>query len=449
MKVGKNLKYIFIKYTFFLLLFIYVFRFLLFGSNEQIYIAAFISAISFISLFIFIKYILVRQEPFEKGNVLYIFLILYMFLSFSYLKYKFMLVSGLSLLIVYVAILILSEYISFKRLFWDIYHYYSLGIIFLCLIMQIIVHKQLFGITLIDNRFGWFLYKEIPLSDPNYFAVFIGLAMLYFYFMFSNRQVKNKSRWLHLTLFLVSGYFLLITLSRGVVFSLIITLVLIAIIKEWGNIKFVLASCMLPIALSIGWILLQTFGSTNVENVNFSTIQRFLLLNSSDRISVWTSLFDGFKNSSLFSVLFGNGFQSGSSVGAKFYFGIEPDSNNLIFKNPHNMFLQLLIECGILGIIILLPIAFMYFWQTVKNLQRNNYVPLALLIFFVNVNLSLNVMGFREQALVFGIFLLASIRISESQTQMIVRNRGEKGEVQLSHGHCWKERRSEKLSSVP
>lgn len=360
-----------------------------------------------------------------------------------------MLISGLSLLIVYTAILILSEYISFKHLFWDIYHYYSLGIVFLCLILQIVVHQKLFGMTLIDNRFGWFLYNDISVSDPNYFAVFIGLAMLYFYFRFSNRQAKKRSRLFHLASFLASGYFITSTLSRGVVFSLIITLVVIAIIKEWGNLKFVMASCTLPAALSLGWILLQIFGVNNAEHVDFSTFQRFLLLNSSDRIAIWISLFNGFKESSLFTVLFGNGFQSGSSVGAKFYFGIEPDSNNLIFKNPHNMFLQFLIECGILGMLILLLIALIYLWQTFKNLQRKNYLPLALLIFFINVNLSLNVMGFREQALIFGIFLLAALRTGGSSHQKLGRNGGNKGEVQLNNGHIRKERGSEKLFSVP
>jgi O-antigen ligase len=426
-----------------------MFRFQLFGSNEQLYIAAFISVVSVISIIVFIKYMLVKQETFAKGNVLYIFFVLYLLLSLIYLKYKFMLISGLSLLIIYMAILILSEYISFKNLFWDMFHYYSLGIVSLCLVMQFIVHKQIFGITFLDNRFGWFFLKDIPISDPNYFAVFIGLAMLYFYFIFSNKQEKNRTRCMYITLFLTSGFFLTNTLSRGVVFSLIITLVFIGIIKEWGNMKFVMASCMLPAALCLGWILLQTFGSNNVENVNFSTIQRFLLLNSSDRIAVWTSLFNGFMNSGIFTVLFGNGFQSGSSIGAKFYFGIEPDSNSLIFKNPHNMFLQLLVESGILGIIILLTIAFMYLWQTFKNIQRNNYVPLALLLFFVSVNLSLNVMGFREQFLVFGILLLASLRTGESTNQMLVGNRGKHGEVQFNNGHCWKERGSEKFSSVP
>lgn len=443
------MKNILIKYMFLLLPFIYVFRFLLFGGNEQIYIGAFISAIIFISIFIFIKYILVRQVRFSMGNVLYLFLILYMFLSFIYLKYSFMLISGLSLLFVYIAILILSEYISFKHLFWDIYHYYSLGIVFLCLILQTMVHQNIFGMSLVDNRFGWFLYNDISVSDPNYFGVFIGLAMLYFYFRISNRQEGNKSRFFHLAFFLVLGFFLTSTLSRGVVFSLIITLVIIALIREWGNLKFVIASCMLPAVLSLGWLLLQIFGVNNVENVNFSTFQRFLLLNSSDRIAIWISLFNGFKESNLFTVLFGNGFQSGSSVGAKFYFGIEPESNNLIFKNPHNMFLQLLIESGILGIIILLLIALMYLWQTFKNTQRKNYLPLALILFFINVNLSLNVMGFREQALIFGIFLLAAIRTSESANQKLGRNEGDKGEVQLNNGHSRKERGSEKLFSVP
>nr|WP_263324346.1 O-antigen ligase family protein [Neobacillus sp. Marseille-Q6967] len=437
-----------IKYALFLLPFVHMFRFQLFLGNEQIYIAVFILAISFISILLFMKYILIRQRTFPKGNVLYLFLILYMFLSFIYLKYKFMLISGLSLLIVYMAILILSEYLSFKRLFWNMYRYYSLGIVFLCLVMQVVVDLELLGMTFIDNRFGWVLYEDITVSDPNYFAVFIGLAMIYFYFIFSNRQEKNGGRFLHLILFLASGYFLTITLSRGVVFSLIITLVLVSIIKEWGKIKFVMASCMLPLVLTLGWILLHIFGSNNVENVNFSTIQRFLLLNSSDRIAVWTSIFNGFRNSGLFTVLFGNGFQSGSSIGAKFYLGVEPQSNGLIFKNPHNMFLQLLVEIGVLGMMILLTIALMYLWQTFKNMQRNNYVPLALLLFFCSVNLSLNVMGFREQALIFGILLLASIRTGGSANEMISRERGKKDEVQLNNGDCWKKRRSEKLYSV-
>jgi hypothetical protein len=390
-----------------------MFRNQIFGSNEQIYIVSYIALIGLTSIVIFIKYILIGQVPFPKGYVLYQLLIVYMLFSFIYLKYKFMLFSGLSLIIVYIAVLLLAEYISFRHLFWDIYHYYSLGIVFLCMVLDTVEHLKFIGVTFVDNRFGWIMYKDSTISDPNYFAVFIGLAMIYFYSIFSNRGEKGLRRLNHLALFITLCFFLIITLSRGVVFSFIFTLLFVSVIKEWGKIKFVLISCIIPITMFIGWILLFKFGRGNIQNVNYFTIDRFLLINSSERLEVWTKLFDGFINSGFLTVLIGNGFQSGSSLGAKFYFGVEPHSNGLIFKNPHNMYLQSLVEIGIFGILILLSLSLMFIWQTFQCFKQKNYIPFSLLLFFCSVNFSLNIMGFREQAFIFGILLLTSLRIKE------------------------------------
>ncbi|MFD2991294.1 O-antigen ligase family protein [Fictibacillus nanhaiensis] len=286
------------------------------------------------------------------------------------------------------------------------YRSYSFGVLFTCLFVSIL--HNLVSIEIIENRFGWFEYQGEVISDPNYFAVFIGLSLFYFCFTHKIRSIAQN-----IVILLLLSYFFLNTLSRGVVLAFLITSLLTYLLKEKNKPRILFYSLAGMLCVPIIYLIYSKFGSENATGLNYQSFNRFFLRDSSDRLDVWSAIYNGFSNSDRFTLFFGNGFQSGSSIGAKYYLGLEPTLTQLTFKNPHNMFLQFLVELGIVGTLILSLIFFFFFIRTFLQIQKGNYVPLSLLIFFVIVNTSLNVMGFRELFFIYGILLLSSIRLTK------------------------------------
>lgn len=390
----------------FLLLFLYVFRFHLFGNDEQLYIVVFVSLLSLIAFSIFVSDLKQKSLFFTPYNYGFLVFLTFMTLSLFYSKYTFMLFSGVSLILVYVVILIMVEYITEQNLFWRMYRSYSFGVLVTCLLVSVI--HNLVSIKLIENRFGWFEYKGEVISDPNYFAVFIGLSL--FYFCFTHKERRTLPNIMILS---ILSYFFLGTLSRGVVLAFLITSLITYLLKEENKQRILFYLLFIMLCIPVISIVYSKFGSEQASNINYQSFNRFFLRDSSERVDVWRAIYNGFANSDVYTLFFGNGFQSGSSIGAKYYLGIEPTLTQLTFKNPHNMFLQFLIELGIVGIIMLSILFIFFFLKSISHIKNGNYVPISLLLFFIIVNLSLNVMGFRELFFIYGVLLLGSIRISK------------------------------------
>lgn len=412
---------IFLKWMMFLLPFIYVFRFLLFGENEEIYVIFSLIIFLSCSIYIFIFYVLLKQVSFSKYMIIYGLIILYLAVSLSYMHYPFMIPSAISLLITYITIFFLSLYITYYNLFWTLYTYYSYGILSLCILLYILSTFSILGIKMLDNRFGWIAFRGEQVTDPNYFAVLIGLALFYFYFICIWKQKKINKRILYFLSLILLSYFLLATLSRGVVVVFILSLLFsfLVIHRMKTTIIFALYASVLIIIILVG--MMEHYGSSQATSIHYTSFNRFLLLDTSNRLELWIAISKGFFHSDLFTILFGNGFQSGSSIGAKYFYGWEPNVNHQVFINPHNMFLQFLVEIGVIGSFILFIFFIILCQQVVNNLRCNNPISLHFIFFFLGVNLSLNIFGFRELILSFMVLLFGSLSLNDYSERGIKR----------------------------
>ena len=166
--------------------------------------------------------------------------------------------------------------------------------------------------------------------------------------------------------FLISIIMLLINGARGAFVGLLLTLIFRS--RMIRDIRFIY-SCIFAIALIIVFIL------SNQES--FLTINRLLILFSggdesmrlylfSEAISLWLQ--------DIYTILFGAGVKS-------FPIFIDQNSTGMY---PHNVFLEILSELGIIGLIIFLKILFLFYRNTGNNELINSLSVFTIFSFCVS-----------------------------------------------------------------
>ncbi|WP_229510481.1 O-antigen ligase family protein [Phocaeicola vulgatus] len=195
-------------------------------------------------------------------------------------------------------------------------------------------------------------------KDSNYLSFFIGISfiLLYFKFVYSKDESEKKKYIIALFIFFVS---LMMLISRGAILSLLMVLFL----YNWKN--FFSTKIIKYFLLILGVFLISyEFGLLD------GAIMRFMsddMTTGSGRTKLWATGLNTFFQKDYFTILFGTG---------------EGNAANMIYLNgiyysPHNNYLELLFNYGVIGLSLFLLSWFLLFVSSKTKEKR------ALILFFL------------------------------------------------------------------
>lgn len=367
--------------------------------------------------------------PFLPDLIISLSALIFIYLSISRKKYEYFKSTYFLLFISWWLIIVISSLLSINPTFslessffyfrfglfvlsvWYIFDHddqiikyftYSFGLVFIFIIIdgffQYITGYNFLGYPYQSNYsrlsgifnekwfLGGFLSKNLP--------ILLALIIMYF----GNSKVINSS----ITLLIVSTVLLtFLTGERSAFISIVIFLFLIMVLlNKWQNIRII------TLLLSILMVLVITFSDTKIKERMFSsTINQINIFSENyvpDHELLFKSAIQMFKS----SPLIGNGPKMFRKLCSdeKYYFEFE--SYNSCSTHPHQTYLQLLAETGLIGTI---PIIFLFFYiswtllyhlfqKTVSNRQikMNDAQILLFIAIFITlwpINVNLNFFG--------------------------------------------------------
>ncbi len=216
-------------------------------------------------------------------------------------------------------------------------------------------------------------------TDPNYFGcvIAIGIVISFYYFM---NKVKDKVvyRALYLTVFIAGFITLGILASRGAFLAAIVPALYI-LYKKTNSIKN-----LVFVVLFIG-VTITALSSTNYFAGLFSRINSGDTTGS-DRTVIWESSLNTFLRSDMPMLLIGGGTNYCNALCGR--------SLGLASISPHNNFLAILYDYGILGLIAFLSMFYSWFSKNSHNVLAVSLVMYFGLVCFTLVPLMFYPFGF-------------------------------------------------------
>ncbi len=223
------------------------------------------------------------------------------------------------------------------------------------------------------------------ISGVNNFAIFIGVALIISFFYI-------KKRFLKLILCLFWLLVITLTLSRGALLGVIVTLFAVAFYDTDRKTLKALTKFTIFLLL-VGVFAIFYFDKVEVlvEQFNdrflsFFTGEKSIETFSSGRIDVWGNMIERIGNSNFSQILFGHGVGSINFV----------ILGELDFESSHNVFIDLAYRNGIIVCILYLMMVVHLFWLFIKNRNRNK-LTLFGIFFFIHLELMVNPMLFAAQ----------------------------------------------------
>lgn len=236
-------------------------------------------------------------------------------------------------------------------------------------------------------------------QDPNYLNGFLIFAIIYY--LDDYMKKNNIISFIKMFVFLI---FILLTGSRGGTLSIICS-ILFYIFLKMKDIKFTISSLIILLGLIFAMIL--------VFNITLSflpdTISRrynpsyTINDNGAHRIDIWISIFENYKNASLFNKIFGSG------AGTIKYFTY---SGNV----AHNIWIEALMEVGVIGLFVLFLLYYTYFQ---KSCKMKEYVLASSFFGYIVMGMSLSLYSYKP---IWNIILLILIvKNNKKKSQNSVR----------------------------
>lgn len=181
----------------------------------------------------------------------------------------------------------------------------------------------------------------------NAFIISIGIA-----YLFSKMLVFGEKKTLSILLIIMMYFSIILTAKRS--FFLIIPIAIILLIYMYNKKYRILKLGLLAVLFS-GLFLV----STNYLPRTFLFLEKF---NSEDplnsRVTIWQYAFDAFNTHAFLGIGIGSFPEYCVQNGYALYSGV------------HNIYLQVLCECGLLGVLVITPIIILSLFATLKMLKK-------------------------------------------------------------------------------
>lgn len=202
------------------------------------------------------------------------------------------------------------------------------------------------------NRLAW--------KDSNYLSFFIGVLFLisYFKYLYSNSISSKKIYAIVLLVFSIS---LLMLISRGTIVSLILVLLL----YNWRSLC---SFKLIKYVLFLFCLLLLAYQSGLLDGV----MMRFMsddMATGSGRTKIWTIGINTFFQKDYLTILFGAG--EGNAINMALLKGIH--------FSPHNNYLELLFNYGVIGFLL-----FIFSWFLLFIRSKTTEKKVLILFFLIN-----------------------------------------------------------------
>ena len=272
---------------------------------------------------------------------------------------------------------------------WFLTGLFGASFFFLVRALILSTHFTPEGVTFKPNPSGvpwenyFFYVRFVEPFHPTYFSMYLSLGIV-FIASYVKKIEEIKSRALYYLTWIFLLVIVFFTSSRiGILVSVLISLIATFwIIKRRG--KLVVA-VVLTFFTVVGGLILhkneRVGTSINQLDEYFQgkEMENELARNSFVRFDIWRNFTDVFQDNSIFTGV-GVGDVKRALVQVYEKKGIESAYQNQL--NAHNQFIQTLVACGVLGLLLLLTIIGYAFWLAYKN--RDLVLLLFMLIISIN-----------------------------------------------------------------
>jgi len=213
--------------------------------------------------------------------------------------------------------------------------------------------------------------EQTTWMDPNYFGVVIGMGgvIALLDLVDRNDDVENATKPLYIKIvyivtIVLSLFTLVLNASRGALLATGMALVL-TIMSTKGNLygKIVLT---ITIIISLVYIYRNSFFDFLMYRLENEDVE-----GANGRYIIWERKIDSFFNGNFFSIIFGNGYQGGLSLGYTNKIG------------THNDFVGFLVEYGIIGLFLFLQMIIKPVFHVIKN--KENVTKVLVLMLFLSI----------------------------------------------------------------
>ena len=212
-------------------------------------------------------------------------------------------------------------------------------------------------------------------EDPNYFCAYLSFGVIYtIEQLISDKQIRYKTT----NLIELAIYFTiaLLTGSRGGTIALLFGAILYILFSNRNivNIKTLFMIATIAIVLYIG----VSFLSENI--LSRFTIQDVIATRGTGRFDIWAKAFTMFGKSNIFRKLFGQGI--GNTVTAWSHYGFYEA------HVCHNMFIESLIEIGIIGLLTYVSMVFAFIKAAFSQPRKYAFGVISVM-FFLSLSTSI------------------------------------------------------------
>ena len=250
---------------------------------------------------------------------------------------------------------------------------------------------------------GRLILNEIIVEDPNYICayLFFGLAAAV---QRTIGKVTLKVRILSIFELLLLLYAILMTGSRGGLISAIIVVGVAVVLDGDLTVKKVLAK--IAIVGVVFFVFLLLFSNLPDDIKRRFTVENIESSGASGRFNLWENAISIFRDSDAFRKLFGYGPESLRDCYRNFGFNV--------VSVAHNVFIENLVELGILGVLTYVATIFSF---SVNSFKIKDRFAFAVILGMIAMSMSTSISTFKPY---YNIMLFILIALREKRTSVAV-----------------------------
>ncbi|SFN46574.1 O-antigen ligase [Bizionia echini] len=269
-----------------------------------------------------------------------------------------------------------------------------------------LIKALFFRINNLGNYFYYTEFSKILDIHTTYFALFLVLAILYFFYDFTLFKTLKKWQNVVCVIFLLG---MLYIVSARISIIALVTIFIVYILSNFKKIDVVSKVSILIVTLLLTVLF---FTSPNFQNRNIQADEFGTELPSIDtRLIHWEAVVNAIKKS---NPLFGNGTGDAHENLFEEYRNLGFVSGYQYQYNAHNQYLEILLSFGLLGLFSLLLILYQCLRQSLKN---HNMFFLTQVIVFMVFMLTESILERQKGIISFMFFLSLSLSANNTTSK--------------------------------